>query len=314
MKIYDFQKNKKIPAPLLDRYLDSNPSFRMKLREIDRGWTLDCSKYIPEDMMVYQHTSVKHMHPIEKIYYSLSNGRAEEFSNIRLPDENFWIYCGEEEYRPINENYSWIFNQLDSIFRVKGFPCWIPDNIEEMLLSSIALFYEYNDLEFNINNDENHHYKVSMMIDYEIKSKVRLPDYYHMMIKDSERVPIITGGGDTPLIATYDLYEKVWEAHWKRFAPSFTQLEGVMDIKGNLILIRRDSIVNNKILLNYFISRTKEFDDVTFYRGKYKFVEGEFEIFVQPLIMPDKSVDFPYYMKNIESISKLIKFIKNKEE
>ena len=66
MKIYDFQKNKKIPAPLLDRYLDSNPSFRMKLREIDRGWTLDCSKYIPEDMMVYQHTSVKHMHPIEK--------------------------------------------------------------------------------------------------------------------------------------------------------------------------------------------------------------------------------------------------------
>jgi hypothetical protein len=274
---------------MLDRYFQSPVGFRLEVRNIDDGWALDGLFAIPLKMINkpnFARIAIDGKHPLERMSLALSNGFIEKKLTTELIDQNNWVYCKSVGDTSTAQKYAWLYNQIDDHFYTSVFPCWIPGDIEKMILSALTLFYQYNDIRYDQNDNETHKYKIAMSSSPKSDTIIVIPDVHFIMITDDNGEVLLQGEGKDLYVAAYDLYEKAWVMQWTCEAPTITELKEVLDIQNtneDKILLMENARALESEYPFYSIGNTPEYAEAHCYRGKFKFIEGEFEVFERPL-------------------------------
>lgn len=293
-------QSKKVSDEMLNRYFQSPTGFRLEVRNISEGWALDGLFALPDSLKerVMFKKRINNNHPFQNLSMALHNGYIQYAISSELGRIDNWVYCKESSNTPIVQKYAWLFDSIDTHFLTSAFPCWIPGNIEELTLYALTGYYQYREVLYDAKNVDTHIFKLAAIQEPHTRK-------FHIMITDADGEELISGSGGEPLVAAYDLYEKIWKLLWSEDAPSITELEEVLDIQnkktGKFILFKGNYGFENQYRF-YLIGHSKIYNHIDAYRGRYKFLEGEFELFERPL----------YSKKyNIESVDRLLEAIED---
>jgi hypothetical protein len=282
-------QSKKISDEMLTRYFQSSTGFRLEVRNISKGWALDGMFALPDSLRerVMFKKRINQNHPLQNLSMALHNGYIQHAISTELGKVDNWVFCEEPGGIPPIQKYAWLFNNIDNHFLTSAFPCWIPGNIEELTLYALTGYYQYREIPYVADNPDTHVFKLAVI-------KEPNTGIFHIMITDLDGQELISGAGGEPLVAAYDLYEKIWKLLWSEDAPSITELEGIIDIQkkpdNHYILIEGSYNFEDRYRF-YLIGHTKIYSKMDCYRGRYKFLEGEFELFERPLFNKELKVE-----------------------